>query len=44
MHERKWKKYSALAGKPERNRSLWGPRRKWEDNINVDIREIEWGA
>jgi hypothetical protein len=30
-------------GKPEGKRLLGRPRRRWEDNIRMDIREIEWG-
>ena len=26
-------------GKPEGKRPLWRPRRKWEDNIKMDLRE-----
>jgi hypothetical protein len=29
-------------GKPEENRPLGRPRRRWVDNIKVDIRAIEW--
>ena len=29
-----------LVGKPERNRSLGMPRRRWEDNIKMDLREV----
>jgi len=30
-----------LTGKPERNRPLARPMRKWEDNINMDLQEVE---
>jgi hypothetical protein len=29
-------------GKPERKRPLGRPRRRWVDNIEMDLREIEW--
>jgi hypothetical protein len=29
-----------LIGKPERNRPFGRPRRRWEDNIRMDIKEI----
>jgi hypothetical protein len=29
-------------GKPERKRPLEKPRRRWVDNIKIDLREIEW--
>jgi hypothetical protein len=29
-----------LVGKPEGKRPLGSPRRRWEDNIKVDLREI----
>jgi hypothetical protein len=32
--------YRVLVGKPEGNRPLGRPRRKWEDNIKMDLREI----
>jgi hypothetical protein len=35
--------YSALVGKPEGRRSLRRPRRRWEDNIKIDLREVGWG-
>jgi hypothetical protein len=35
--------YGALVGKPEGSRSLGRPRRRWEDNIKMDLREVEWG-
>jgi hypothetical protein len=33
--------YRVLVGRPEGKRSLGRPRRRWEDNINIDLREIE---
>jgi hypothetical protein len=32
--------YSILIGKPEGKRPLVIPRRRWEDNIRMDLREI----
>ena len=32
--------YRVLVGKPEGKRSLGRPRRKWEDNIKLDLREV----
>jgi hypothetical protein len=34
--------HKSLVGKPEGNRSLRRSRRKREDNIKVDLREIGW--
>jgi hypothetical protein len=31
-------------GKPEGKRSLGRPRRRWEDNIKMDLREIGMGG
>jgi hypothetical protein len=36
--------YKASVGKPERNRPLGRPRRRWEDGIRMDFREIGWGS
>jgi hypothetical protein len=36
--------YRILVGKPERKRPLGRPRRRWVDNIKVDLREIEWDS
>jgi hypothetical protein len=36
--------YRALVGKPEGRRPVGRPRRRWEDNIKMDHREIGWGA
>jgi hypothetical protein len=35
--------YRALVGKPEGKRPLGRPRRRWEDNIKMDLQEVEWG-
>jgi hypothetical protein len=35
--------YRALVGKPEGRRPLGRPRRRWEDNIKMDLREVGWG-
>jgi hypothetical protein len=34
--------YRILAGKPEGKRPLGRSKRKWVDNIKMDLREIEW--
>jgi hypothetical protein len=34
--------YRRLVGKPERERPLGRPRRRWVDNIRMDLREIGW--
>jgi hypothetical protein len=34
--------YRILVGKPEGNRPLGRPRRRWVDNIKMDLREIGW--
>jgi hypothetical protein len=36
--------YRALVGKPEGRRLLGRPRRRWEDNIKMDLREVGWGG
>jgi hypothetical protein len=36
--------YRILVGYPEGKRPLGRPRRRWEDNIRLDFREIEWGG
>jgi hypothetical protein len=32
--------YTVSVGKPEGKRPLGRPRRRWENNINMDLREI----
>jgi hypothetical protein len=34
--------YSILAGKPSGKRPLARPRRRWEDNTKMDLRETGW--
>jgi hypothetical protein len=35
--------YRALVGKPEGTRPFGRARRRWEDNIKIDLREVGWG-
>ena len=35
--------HKVLVGKPEGKRPLGGPRRRWEDNIKMDLREVGRG-
>ena len=35
--------YRVLVGKPEGKRPLGRPRRRWEDNIRMDLQEVEVG-
>jgi hypothetical protein len=34
--------YRVLVGKSERKRSLGRPRRRWENNIKMDLQEVGW--
>jgi hypothetical protein len=34
--------YWILVGKPDGKRPLGRPRRRWMDNIKMDLREIRW--
>jgi len=36
--------YRVLVGKPEGRRPLGRPRRRWEDNIRMDLREMGCGC
>ena len=36
--------HRVLVGKPEGKRPLGRPRRRWEDNIKMDLQEVEWGC
>jgi hypothetical protein len=42
MGERK-AAYRILMGEPVGKRSLVRPRRRWEDNIKMDLQEVGWG-
>jgi hypothetical protein len=33
-----------LVGRPEGRRPLGRPRRRWEDNIKMDLQEVGWGT
>jgi hypothetical protein len=35
--------YNILVGWPEEKRPLGRPRRRWEDNIQIDLREVGFG-
>jgi hypothetical protein len=35
--------YRVLVGRHEAKRPLGRPRRKWEDNIKMDLQEVGWG-
>jgi hypothetical protein len=36
--------YRVLVGKPEGKRPMGKPRRRWEDNIKIDLQEVGWGV
>jgi hypothetical protein len=36
--------YRILVGKPEGKRPLGRPRRRWEDNIKMDLQEVGCGG
>jgi hypothetical protein len=36
--------YRVLVEKPEEKRSLGRPRRRWEDNIKMDLQKVECGG
>jgi hypothetical protein len=36
--------YRILVGRPEGRRPLRRPRRRWEDNIKIDLQDVGWGA
>ena len=31
-------------GRPEGKRPFGRPRRRWKDNIKVDVKDMEWGG
>jgi len=34
--------FRVMVGKPEGKRPLGRPRRRWEDNIKMDLQEVGW--
>jgi hypothetical protein len=36
--------YRVLVGKPEGKRPLGRPRRRWEDNVRIDLQEVRFGC
>jgi hypothetical protein len=36
--------YRTLVGRPEGKRPLGRPRRRWKDNIKMDLKELGWEA
>jgi hypothetical protein len=40
----KGKAYRLLVGKPERKRTLGRPRRRWVDNIRMDLGDVGWNG
>jgi hypothetical protein len=42
--EEKRNPYRILLGKVEAKRPLGRPRRRWVDNIKIQLREIGWGG
>jgi hypothetical protein len=43
-HGEKRNVYRILVGKPQGNRPVGRPRRRWEYNIKMGLRDIEWGG
>jgi hypothetical protein len=43
-NEKKRNAYRILVGKPEEKRPLGRRRRRWVDNIKMDLREIGWDS
>jgi hypothetical protein len=43
-HGEKKNTYRILVGKQEGNRPLGRPRRRWKDNIKINVREIGWSS
>jgi hypothetical protein len=42
--EEKRNSYRILMGRPDGKRPLGRPRRRWVDNIRMDLRKITWGG
>jgi hypothetical protein len=39
-----WERRVVLVGKPEGKRLLGRPRRRWEDNVTMDLQELGCGG
>jgi hypothetical protein len=37
-----WRRGEVLVGKPEGKRPLGRPRRRWEDNMKMDLQKVGW--
>jgi hypothetical protein len=44
MNREKRTAYRILVGEPEGMGPLWRSRRRWKNNIKMDLREIGWGS
>ena len=42
MYEERRGAYRILVGKPEERRPVGRSRRRWEKNIRIGLREVEW--
>jgi hypothetical protein len=40
----KWNAYRILVGKPEGKTPLGRSKRRWIDNVKIDLRDIRWDA
>jgi hypothetical protein len=36
--------YRVLVGRPEGRKLLGRPRRRWDNNIKMDLQEVGWGG
>jgi hypothetical protein len=43
-HGEKGHAYRGLVGKLEEKRAVGRPTHRWEDNIKMDFRKVEWGG
>jgi hypothetical protein len=43
-HRRGTKRVRGFGGEARRKKPLGRPRRRWEDGIQMDLREIGWGG
>ena len=44
MYERQERAYRILVGRPDKKKTLGGPTHRWEDNINMDLQDVQWGG